>query len=406
MSFEWIVALRFLREGRMQTLLIVAGVTIGVAIIIALNALIDGLQSSLIERTLGSQPHVVVRPPEDLARPVLERGAGDAAVAARIEKRTQRLRSIDQWQRIYADIESSPGVTAVSPMVTGAALMVRGTASKSVVLVGVDAERYTRIVKMDQKMVRGEFRITPGNALIGTTLAEDLGVSIGDKLRITTAEGRDETLTLSGLFDVGTRELNRRWVFVTLSSARNLLDLPGGVSNIDVTVSEIFSAESIARDIAARTGLLTESWMEANSQLLAALKNQTMTNRMIRFFVVLIVALGISSVLVVSVVQKQKEIGILRAMGTPRGRIMAVFLIQGGVVGAVGAVLGAALGAGLLFLLANVMRNADGTPLFVAQVDPVVFSAAMGVAIISGLVAAVMPARSAARMDPVAAIRG
>ena len=404
MPFEWIVALRFLREGRMQTLLIVSGVTIGVAIIIALNALINGLQSSLIVRTLGSQAHVVVRPPEDVARPVLERGP--EAVAARIEKRAQRLRSIDQWQRIYAEIAASPGVSAVSPMVSGAALAVRGTASKAVVLMGVEAERYARIVRLDDKMAAGEYRIAPGTALIGVNLAEDLGVGVGDKLRVATAEGRDETYTVAGLFDIGTRDLNRRWVFVTLSSARNLLDLPGGVSSIDVTVNEIFSAERVARGIASRTGLLAESWMETNSQLLAALQNQTMTNRMIRFFVVLIVALGIASVLVVSVVQKQKEIGILRAMGTPRGRIMAVFLIQGGVVGAIGSVLGALLGAWLLYLLSEVMRNADGTRLFVPEIDPVTFGGAMLVAIVSGLVAAVAPARRAARMDPVAAIRG
>jgi lipoprotein-releasing system permease protein len=404
MPFEWIIALRFLREGRMQTLLIVAGVTIGVAIIIALNALINGLQSSLIVRTLGSQAHVVVRPPEDVARRVLERDGAD--IAARVEKRAQRLRSIDQWQRIYTEIETTPGVTAVSPMVSGAALAVRGTASKAVVLMGVEAERYARIVKLDEKMAAGEYRIAPGAALIGVNLAEDLGVAVGDKLRVATAEGRDETFTIAGLFDIGTRDLNRRWVFVPLSAARNLLDLPGGVSSIDVTVQEIFSAERIARDIAARTGLLAESWMETNSQLLAALQNQTMTNRMIRFFVVVIVALGIASVLVVSVVQKQKEIGILRAMGTPRGKIMAVFLIQGGVVGAIGSVLGALLGGWLLFALSELMRNADGTRLFVPEVDPATFGGAMLVAILSGLIAAVAPARRAAHMDPVAAIRG
>jgi lipoprotein-releasing system permease protein len=404
MPFEWIVALRFLREGRVQTLLIVAGVTIGVAVIIALNALIAGLQSSLIERTLGSQAHVVVRPPEEVASTVLDRSGTD--IAARIEKRAQRLRSIDQWQRIYGEIASSPGVSAVSPMVSGAALAVRSTASKAVVLMGVDPVRYARIVRMDEKVVAGEYRIAAGTALIGVNLAADLGVSVGDKLRVATAEGRDETFTVAGLFDIGTRDLNRRWVFVTLSSARNLLDLPGGVSSIDVTVNEIFAAEAIARGIGSRTGLLAESWMETNSQLLAALQNQTMTNRMIRFFVVLIVALGIASVLVVSVVQKQKEIGILRAMGTPRGKIMAVFLIQGGVLGAIGSVLGALLGAWLLFLLSDLMRNSDGTRLFTPEIDPAIFGGAMLVAVASGLIAAVAPARRAAHMDPVAAIRG
>ncbi len=404
MRFEWIVALRFLREGRMQTLLIITGVMIGVAVIIALNALITGLQESLITRTLGSQAHIVVRPPEERALPVLPRDT--TPITAHIDKRAQRLRSIDQWSQIYTEIERSPGVVAVSPMVSGAALAVRGTASRAIVLMGVDPERYARIVKLDDKVVQGVYRLSPGTVLIGVNLASDLGLAVGDKLRILTTEDRADTFTVAGLFDIGTRDLNRRWVFVHLPTARSLLDLPGGVSNIDVAVADVFSAETVARTIESQTGLLSESWMQTNAQLLTALQNQTMTNRMIRLFVVIIVALGIASVLVVSVVQKQKEIGILRAMGTSRGKVMAIFLIQGAVVGAVGALMGSLLGGLLIVLLSDFMRNADGSRLFVAHFDLQVFGSAVLIAIGSGLLAAVMPARRAARMDPVAAIRG
>lgn len=403
MPFEWVVAIRFLREGRMQTVLILAGVMIGVAVIIAITALITGLQGSLISRTLGTQAHIVLRSPDDLATPVLPREG--AAIAARIEKRAQRLRSIDQWQRIHAEIDGMPGVTASSLMVTGAAFAARGTASRAVALIGVDPERYARIVKLPENIVAGEYRITPGNALIGVDLASDLGVSIGDKLRVATAVNRDDTLTVAGLFDMGNRDLNRRWVFTTLSAARNLLDLPGGVSNIDLVVVDIFHAERIAREIAARTGLKAESWMETNAQLLAAFENQTMTTRAIRTFVTLIVALGIASVLVVSVVQKQKEIGILRAMGTPRGKILWIFLIQGGLVGFLGALLGAGLGAVLIQLLSRLVTDAQGNAIFTPDNDPLTYVVAVLLAAVVGLLAAALPARRAARMDPVSAIR-
>ena len=403
MPFEWIVAIRFLREGRMQTVLILAGVMIGVAVIIAITALITGLQGSLISRTLGTQAHIVLRPPDDLATPVLPRDG--TAIAARVEKRAQRLRSIDQWQRIHAEVDAMPGVVASSLMVTGAAFAARGTASRAVALIGVDPERYARIVKLPENIVAGEYRITPGNALIGVDLASDLGVSIGDKLRVATAVNRDDTLTVAGLFDMGNRDLNRRWVFTTLSAARNLLDLPGGVSNIDLVVTDIFQAERVARDIASRTGLKAESWMETNAQLLAAFENQTMTTRAIRTFVTLIVALGIASVLVVSVVQKQKEIGILRAMGTPRGQILLIFLIQGGLVGFLGALLGAGLGAVLIQMLSRLVTDAQGNAIFTPDNDPLTYVVAVVLAAVVGLLAAALPARRAARMDPVSAIR-
>ncbi len=404
MPLEWIVAIRFLREGRMQSLLILGGVMIGVAVIIAITALITGLQGSLISRTLGTQAHIVLRPADDLAAPVLARD--DSAIAARIEKRSQRLRSIDQWQRVLAEVDLMPGVITSSIMVTGPAFAARGSASRAVSLIGVDAERYARIVRIRDNIVSGEYRISPGTVLIGVDLAGDLGVAVGDKLRMATAINRDEALIVAGLFDMGNREVNRRWALTTLSAARNLLDLPGGVSNIDLVVADIFGAETIARDISARTGLKAESWMESNAQLLAAFENQTMTTRAIRSFVTLIVALGIASVLVVSVVQKQKEIGILRAMGTPRGKIMWIFLIQGGLVGFVGALLGAGLGAGLIYALARLVTDAQGNAIFTPENDPVVYATAVLLASVVGLLAAALPARRASRMDPVAAIRG
>jgi lipoprotein-releasing system permease protein len=258
---------------------------------------------------------------------------------------------------------------------------------------------------MDDYMTRGRFDVAGTGALIGTDLASDLGVTVGDKLRVTSATGRSETLDITGLFDMGNRDLNRRWVFVTLKLAQTLLDLPGGVSNIDLTVKDLFGADAVANALRAQTGLTVESWMQTNSSLLAALANQSVSNNLIRSFVVIIVALGISSVLVVSVVQKQREIGILRAMGAGRRRIMTIFLLQGGLVGLVGSVLGSALAYGLLVVFSRVFKSPDGSAMFAAQLDPMLVLMASVVACGVGLAAAAIPARSAARMDPVQAIR-
>jgi len=404
MPFELLVALRFLREGRTQTALILAGVTGGVAVIIFLTQLINQLQGTIIDRVLGSQAHVVIRPLEETTQRVLQ-GSPDQAVAALVQPRAQRLRSVDQWERVAALAAATPGVLAVSPVVSGPAFAARGGSNKSVALLGVQPEDYRRVVRMDGYMTRGRFDVSGNGTLIGTDLAQDLGVGVGDKLRVTSATGRSETLDITGLFDMGNRDLNRRWVFVTLKLGQTLLDLPGGVSNIDLTVTDLFGANAVADQLRAQTGLTVDSWMQTNSGLLNALSNQTVSNNLIRSFVVIIVALGISSVLVVSVVQKQREIGILRAMGAGRRRLMAVFLLQGGLVGLAGSVLGAALAWTLLEVFSHIFKSPDGSQLFTAQLDPALVGLAALVACGVGLMAAVIPARRAARMDPVQAIR-
>jgi lipoprotein-releasing system permease protein len=403
LPFELLVALRFLREGRMQTVLILAGVTGGVAVIIFLTQLINQLQSSIIDRVLGSQAHVVIRPTEEVTRRVPPEG--DAAVAAQVQPRAQRLRSVDQWEQVAALATDTPGVVAVSPVATGPAFVTRGSSSKSVSLMGVVPDAYSRIVKMETYMVRGRFDVQGTDTLIGTDLASDLGVGLGDKLRVLTATGRSETLHITGLFDMGNRDLNRRWLFVPLKLAQSLLDIPGGVSQLDLTVADLFGADTVADGLRARTGLTVDSWMQTNSGLLTALANQTVSNNLIRSFVVIIVALGISSVLVVSVVQKQREIGILRAMGAGRRRIMAVFLLQGGLVGLLGSALGSGLALTLLQVFSHIFKSPDGSALFAAELDPHLVVMASVVAFGVGLAAAALPARRAARMDPVQAIR-
>lgn len=401
LPFEWWVALRFLREGRMQTALILAGVTGGVAVVIFLSQLIAQLQASIIDRVLGSQAHVVMRPLEETTQRALD----PAGVAAIVQPRAQRLRAIDQWESMAALATATPGVLAVSPVVSGSAFAIRGGANKAIALMGIDPERYRRIVRMPDYMTRGRFDLNGTQTIIGIELAKDLGIGVGDKLRVVSADGRDETLSVVGLFDIGNRDLNRRWVFTTIKVAQHLLDLNGGVSNIDLTVTSLFDANQVADRLRAQTALTVESWMQTNSGLLNALFNQSVSNNLIRVFVTLIVALGISSVLVVSVVQKQKEIGILRAMGAARWRIMTVFLLQGGMVGLLGSMLGSMLAWTLLQVFSHIFRSPDGSQLFSPQLDVDLVLLAWLLAMTVGVLAAVVPARRAARLDPVQAIR-
>ncbi len=412
LPFEWIVAIRFLREGRLQTLFIVAGVAIGVGVIVFMSALLAGLQSNFIRRVLSAQAHIQLLPPKEVTRPL--RLGADAAPreveGAIVQPPLQRLKSIDQWQAVATQIRAIPDVVVVSPVAGGSALVVRGNANRAISLSGIEPELYYRIVDLNDKIVRGNARLTGTDILIGTELANDLGVDVGDKLRVTTgnsaANGAASTLAIAGIFDLGNKGANQRNTFVALRTAQSLLGLPGGVTSLEVTVRDVYGAEVIAQRITAATGVEADSWIKTSAQFFAAVSAQTTANTAIRFFVGLSVAFGIASVLVVVVVQKSREIGILRAMGISQGQILRVFLLQGGLLGLGGSVAGSAIGSLALLLWQRWARNADGTPLFPLVLDPNLFIAALLLATLTGLAAAFAPALRAARLDPVVAIRG
>lgn len=402
--FEWTLAIRLLREGRTQTLLIVTGIAVGVAVIVFLSALIGGLQRQIIERTLGTQAHIRISAPEDLARPLREDGA--AVLLSRIDQRAQRLRSVDQWQRLEQALAGFPEVTAISPLVSGPALARCGEASRAVVLMGIDPERYTRIVPVPEFLVEGRWRIAGNDIAIGRQLAEDLGARLGDRLRLDTGEGQGEVFTVVALFELGARDLDARFVYLAMKPAQGLLGLPGGATSIDLRVREIFAAEEVARRIADRLGIRAESWMTLNRNILDALAAQSLSTNLIKVFVGISVAFAIASVLAVSVVQRGREIGILRAMGTGRGQVLRIFLLQGALVGLLGAALGSLLGGGLLGFWEVLGLARSGRGAFELAVTPTLFLAATLLATVVGMLAAMAPARRAARLDPVEAMRG
>ncbi|HTJ82950.1 MAG TPA: ABC transporter permease, partial [Polyangiaceae bacterium] len=147
------LALKFLREYRAQTALTVGAVAVGVAVMVFLSALIDGLQTSLIDRTLGTQAHVVVRPLEERARPVA--GGDEALTVRRVEQPSQRIRSIAEWQRIDRWVQEDAEVVATAPSATGSGFATRGNANRPIVVLGVDPARFDQVVPVGKKMLRG-----------------------------------------------------------------------------------------------------------------------------------------------------------------------------------------------------------------------------------------------------------
>jgi lipoprotein-releasing system permease protein len=405
MPFQWFVALRYLREERGQTALILAAVSVGVSVVVFLSALINGLQASLIESTLGSQPHVTLRVRREEPRPLVGTTAG-RAVARLIQPASQRLRSIDQWPVVMADAEGVAGVTAASATVTGSGVATRADARVPIVIRGVDPERFRAIIDLRPRMRQGALDLSGGNVVIGSTLASDLGIGVGDKLRVASTEGVEDVVTVSGVFEAGNDAVDKTWVVTSMRHAQSLFALPGGATTIELKVADVFAADRIADEIHTRTGFIADSWMRLNAELLTGLSAQSSSKTMIQFFVVVTVALGIASVLIVSVVQKSREIGILRAVGTPPRRVLAIFLIQGGLLGLAGSFIGSALGVAFAKIFEAMTSGPNGLPRFPVQIDLALLVSATALATGIGLLAAVIPARRAARLDPATAIRG
>ncbi len=398
MWIEATIAMRFLRQGRAQSLLILFGIAVGVSVIVFVTALISGLQQNLVERTLGTQAHVRVEAPREVNR-IAPAPAGALQLVLE-DPRPQSLRPIDNWLQVRDVIGTLPGVTAVSPVVSGPAFGRRGEAAESVALVGIDLARYVRVIPLQENMVDGRLEVGSGNGVIGRQLAEDLGLRTGGKLRLDAGDGREAVINVAGIFELGVRELDARYVYVDLKQAQSLLALPGGVTVIDVTVEDVFAADQAAARIRGLTGLKAESWMESNAQLMNALTSQSLSTSMISFFVAISVALGIASVLAVSVAQRTREIGILRAMGTRRRQMLRVFLVQGAVLGLLGSAAGALAGWALVAAF-----NTFGPKLFTITLPPSLVPTAMALATLAGMGAALVPAWRASRLDPVEAIR-
>jgi len=312
----------------------------------------------------------------------------------------QRLRSINNWQQLVTQLDGLADVTAVSSVLSGPAFARRGVALESVALVGIDVARYQKIIPIAKDIVAGRFRVGAGDAVIGKLLADDLGLRVGDKLRLDAGRNAVTVVNVAGIFELGVRELDSRYVYLDLKQTQSLLGLPGGVTVIDVTVRDIFAADVVAARIGRLTGLKSESWMETNAQLMNALTSQSLSTNMISVFVALSVAFGIASVLSVSVVQRTREIGILRAMGTTQGQMLWVFLIQGALFGLAGSAIGSAAGYALVWSF-----NTFGPGLFYILVSAGLVPIAMAIATVTGVVSAAIPARRAARLDPVVAIR-
>lgn len=388
------LAIRHLLAHPGQTALLMAGVALGVSVFIFMSALIGGLATLLTQRTVGSIPHVVLEMPDRDPSVLVPSRAAQVVLQKDLSRRDQ----IAIWQPAVPIIEKTPGVTALSPQIRGSAFVERGQAVAPVGVIGVQPGKLSDIADIDGAMVDGTSTLPADGILIGSRLAGDLGLRVGQVVRLSSDRGRARSFRIGGIFSLGIASADRQAVYMNFTTARALFDLPTGISRIEIKVQPATDAPRIAAALRRSTGLKATAWTEDNSQLFEGLDAQARTGTIIKAFSLITIVVGIASAMLLSIVRRQAEIGIMRAMGASKGLVVSIFVLEGTLIGLVGAL---AAWLALLPLPPVSEVRSGGLPIDRAQGD---FLLAVTLTTLAAMLASILPARNAARIDPVEAI--
>ena len=392
------LAIRHLLSHPGQTALLMAGVALGVGVFIFMSALIGGLASLLTLRTVGSIPHIVLEMPDRDPATLYP----DARAQVVLQKDLSRRGQIALWQPVLPIIEKTSGITAVSPEIRGSAFVERGQTVAPVGVIGVMPGKLSNITDIEAAIVEGSSNLPADGILIGSRLARDLDLRVGQVVRLSSDRGRTRSFRIGGIFSLGIASADRQSVYMNFTTARALFDLSTGISRIEIKVEPATDAVGIAARLRRSTGLKATAWTEDNSQLFEALDAQARTGTIIKAFSLVTIIVGIASAMLLSIVRRQSEIGIMRAMGASKGLVISIFVLEGTLIGFVGAIAGAAAAWLALLPLPPVSEvSSGGLPIDRQQGD---FLLAITLTTLAAMLASILPARRAARIDPVEAI--
>ena len=399
MLYELKIGWRYLTSNLVQTGLLVLGVAVGVFVFVFMSALIGGLAVYLINQTVGDIAHLTIVEPE-LAPATLYAETDGALIVS--QNSTGREATVRNVPEVIATLAQYGSVTAISPQISGNGLVTRGAIVKPVGVIGVEPAKVSALADIEGRLTAGRPDLPIGGVLIGQNLADILGVSVGQGLRLRSDRGVDMILSIVGIYRFGVDGLDERTIYVNIKTARGLFDMRDGVSQIAVRIEDLWAAPDFARQLEKATGLSVTAWTETNEQLLSGLDAQGRSGDIIKGFALVTIVIGVASALLLSTYRRRSEIGIMRAMGATRGFVVMVFVAQGALIG----ILGGLSGAGLGWIALSPFPPASeiepgGFPIDIAQGG---FGLAIALTFLGALVASILPARAAAKVDPVTVI--
>lgn len=381
MKLSFQIAKRFLSYNKGQTILIVLGIALGISVQIFIGLLISGLQTSLVDKTIGSSAHITVS----------------------TEVRGESFTVNDAWLN---SLQEDTRLTKVGLSISGPAFGVTPDQSQSVLVRGLSQDSLD-IAKIETKLIEGRLATNNTEIVIGKGLAEQLKLNLNDTLTLQTPSLKSVEVKVVGIADLKIAALNDSWVISTPSFAQDLLGLDNLINGVEIQVKDVFKADALALELssAVPAGLKMVDWKAQNAELLSGLNGQSVSTIMIQIFVLISVVLGIASTLAITVLQKSRQIGILKAMGINDSNASLIFIFQGLILGIFGGLLGMALGYGLLQSFTTFAKAADGTPIIPIEFDIPFILASGSIAVFSALVASFIPARKSKKLSPIEVIR-
>lgn len=390
MNLELFIAKRYLRSKRRHpfvgvvSLISVAGIAVGVAALIATLAVMNGFDEDLKSRIIGLRSHLVV----------------------------DQEGGISDWKILAAHLRKEPGVSGAAPFIEGQALIESKGFASGVLVRGIDPEAEKQVSQFHSYLTEGRLSGKSGGVVVGNELAKRAGLSVGSMIRMASQETEKPiTATVEGIFSSGMYDYDANLVFTDLSDAKALF-LSSAATGLSVSLHDAEKAEAAKKHLAMRLGhgYYVRSWMDLNRTFFSALKLEKIAMFVILALIVLVASLNIAGSLTILVMDKTRDIGVLKALGLPSERVARIFAWDGLLLGLGGSGTGLGLGLALCAVLARFkivdlpkdIYYIDHLPV---RVDPVDVAWVMGVAVALSLLSALYPALMAVRLDPVKALR-
>jgi lipoprotein-releasing system permease protein len=416
MRYEWFIGLRYLKAKRKQTFISIitfisiAGVMVGVMALIVVLSVMSGFEKTLKDKILGTQAHLAI----------LEAGQ----------------EGMDRYEEVTKEVDGVKGVAASAPFIVSQVMLSSESTVFGVVLKGVDPDLEGKVTDLAQNMKAGRMEDLkevqtggPPGIILGVELAKHFSASVGDILQVISPLGtmtpmgmmpRMRRFRVVGIFYSGMYEFDNTFAYISIGSAQKFFNMDSHVTGIEVKTDDVYNVKEIGRRIRQKLGprFWIRDWMEMNRNLFSALRLEKIAMFIILALIVLVAAFNIISTLIMVVMEKHKDIAILKSMGASSKGIMRIFMIEGLVIGVVGTILGSTLGLLMALNLEKVtgfVENLFGFKILASdvyyidklpsQVNPLDVALITGTAILISLLATLYPSWRASKLDPAEALR-
>lgn len=412
MRVQLAIALAHLRHRRRSTLVSLLGIMLGVAFFLAVSALMRGSEQDFLQRLVDNSPHITVLDQYRTARvqPAQLRWP-EAALAISNVKPPVETRGIRSYRSKLAAIEHWPGLR-VAPVLRGSAVLSFAGQQQGISLSGVVPDRMQAVSTIDEQMVAGtldDLAAAPNGLVIGQGLANKFTLSLGSTVSVVTAGGGSRIMKVVGIFRSGNAAYDEGETFTLLKRAQVILARPDRVNRFIIQLADPQAARSVASAIEQQVGYKAVSWSEASEDLLSLLRVRNVIMYSVVTAILVVASFGIYNTISTIVVDKRRDIAILKAVGFQAADVRRIFLYQGLIIGLLGSAAGLLLGYGMMHLLAQVTLKPPGVSEVVHL--PIWWGAdqyllAVAFALAACLGAAYLPASKAGQQQPVETLRG